>query len=677
MRSIGVVVLIGAALVVLLQPKFAANLDQKTYDLLTSRVARRRPSGQVVIVHIDENSLSQYGRWPWPRDLLGVLIRRILAAGADTVALDMMFPEPDLRGISLRPLLQATVAAADSGSLPTRNPKTADDFLAESLRAGRVIVGYEMEFNAHPSPSSSCFLRPLPLAMVEVEPARDPPFFRASKVVCDVDEIAHAASDTGYLNAATDTDGVFRRIPLLIAYGEYVYPSLSLAAFIAYKRHPTVQLTTSSRGAVALRLNDETVPLDSRSHMLLRFRGPGGTFPRFSAADVLTGRVAAGALRGKIVVVGLSAVGLQDVVPTSADSLFPGFEVHATAIDNLLQNDSFRRPTGALAWELVLMLVVGLASGVLFARVSPVWIAPIAVSLIVAAWSVSAGLVSRMGIYLSPLPVTAVLAGNLACLTLWRVSTEKRRAELQLEATRRFILTALTALTSIRDVETGAHIMRVQRYTEVLGKAVARKRRFRRYLTAKTIALITELAPIHDIGKVGIPDRVLRKPGRLTPEELEIMKSHTVQGLKVIQSANFQSPIQDATAMKLAADIVYTHHERWDGKGYPQGLQGDNIPIAGRLLAVADVYDALVSKRFYKPGMTHEQVVQIIAEGRASHFDPDCVDAFLEIHESMHRIKEQFSDESELPTTSSTDEPPTGEGKSQAPALDARNPQTR
>jgi CHASE2 domain-containing sensor protein len=661
MRSIGVVVLIGAALLVLLQPKFVANLDQKTYDVLTSRVARHRPSGRVVIVHIDEDSLTQYGRWPWPRDLLGVLIRRILADGADTVALDMMFPEPDLREISLSPSLQAAVAAANSGAIPTHQPRTADDFLAESLRGGRVIVGYEMEFNTQPSSPSSCFLRPLSLAMVETEPERDPPFFRASKVVCDVEEIARAAANTGYLNAATDTDGIFRRIPLLIAYGENVYPNLSLAAFMAYKRNPTVQLTTSARGAVALRLNDEAVPLDSRSHMLLRFRGAGGTFPRFSAADVLTGRVSAGDLRGKIVVVGLSAVGLQDVVPTSSDSLFPGFEVHATAIDNLLQNDSFRRPTGVLAWELSLMLVVGLASGVLFAKVSPVWIAPIAVSLIVADWSVSVELVSRLGIYLSPLPVTAVLGGNLACLTLWRVSTEKRRAEQQLEATRRYVLSALTAMTSIHDVETGAHIMRVQRYTELLSKAVARKPRFHRYLTAKTIALIAELAPIHDIGKVGIPDRVLRKPGRLTPEELEIMKSHTVLGLKVIQSANFQSQIQDAAAMKLAADIVYTHHEHWDGTGYPQRLRGDNIPIAGRLLAVADVYDALVSKRPYKPGMTHEEVVQIITEGCGSHFDPDCVDAFLAIHESMRRIKEQYSDENELPPAPSTDGPPTQE----------------
>src|SRR5262249_21679224 len=150
-------------------------------------------------------------------------------------------------------------------------------------------------------------------------------------------------------------------------------------------------------------------------------------------------------------------------------------------------------------------------------------------------------------------------------------------AERQLESARTFTLTALTSLTTVRDVETGAHVLRVQRYTELLCKALARNPRFNRFLTPKTVALIAELVPIHDIGTVGIPDHVLRKPGRLTPEEFEIMKTHAEQGLKVIQSATFQSHIQDATALKLACEIVYTHHEHWDGTGYPQGLLEENI----------------------------------------------------------------------------------------------------
>ena len=648
MRIVGVGVLVGVVLLILLQPQFVANLDQKTYDVMTRRVDPGRPSGRVVLVPIDENSLAQYGRWPWPRDLLGMLVRRILEAGASTVALDMMFPEPDLRAPTLSPPAKAAAARAASDSMNTLHPKTADDFLAESLATGRVIVGYQLQFRADPARPSSCFLHPFQLAIVDTETTRGQAFFRASSAVCSVQEISRAASGSGFLNGAAESDGVFRRAPLLIAYGENVYPSLGLAAFMADKRNPTARLTTSSRGAVRLRLNDVTIPVDTKSNLLLRFRGVGGTFPYVPAVDVLARRVPAMALDDKIVIVGLSAAGLQDVVTTSADTNFPGVEVHATVIDNLLQNDSFRRPTAALVWELVLMLMVGLASGVLLARVSLTWVAPIAVCLVFAAWVACGLLLSRTGVYFSPLPVTAVLVGNHACLTFWRISAEKRRADRQLESARIFMLTALTAMTTIRDVETGAHVLRVQSYTELLCKAIARHPRFRRFLTSKTIALIVKLAPIHDIGKVAIPDHVLRKPGRLTPEEFEIMKTHTEQGLKVIQTASFQSHIQDATTMKLAGEIVHTHHERWDGTGYPQGLRGDNIPIAGRLLAVADVYDASVSRRVYKEGMKHEEAVQVIADGRGSLFDPDIVEAFLEIHESIRLIKEQCSDEHEF-----------------------------
>ena len=513
-------------------------------------------------------------------------------------------------------------------------------------------MGYHLEFSADHASPNSCFLHPLPLVTVDTESTRGPAFFRALSAVCSVPEISRAAAGSGFLNASLESDGILRRVPLLIAYGEDVYPSLSLAAFMAFKRYPTARLTTSSRGAVELCFNDVTIPLDSRSNLILRFRGGPGTFPRVSAADVLARRVPAMALHGKIVIVGVSAVGLQDVVPTPVDRYLPGSEVHATAIDNLLQDDPIRRSTMVLAVELALMLVLGLASGVLFAWVSPGWIVPVAVSLIFPAWLLSALLLSRAGVYLSPLPVTAVLVGNLGCLTLWRVSTEKRRADRQLETTRKFVLAALSSLTTIRDVETGAHLLRVQRYTEVLCKAIARNPRFHRFLTSKTIALIVQLVQIHDIGKVGIPDHILRKPGLLTPEEFEIMKTHTGQGLRVIQSASVRSQIQDETTLNLACEIVHSHHERWDGTGYPLRLSGDNIPIAARLLAVADVYDALISRRIYKEEMPHDEAVKFITDRRGTLFDPDVVDAFLKIHESMRQIQKECRDQNELPLTS-------------------------
>jgi putative two-component system response regulator len=151
---------------------------------------------------------------------------------------------------------------------------------------------------------------------------------------------------------------------------------------------------------------------------------------------------------------------------------------------------------------------------------------------------------------------------------------------------------------------------------------------------------------LHDIGKVGIPDRILLKPGRFEPHEFEIMKTHCALGRDAIQHAEDQLGLE-VEFLKYAKEIAYGHQEKWDGSGYPEGLSGDDIPISARLMAVADVYDALISRRVYKEGMPHEKAVSIIAEGRGSHFDPDVTDAFLALADQFRGIALRFADSDE------------------------------
>jgi putative two-component system response regulator len=167
--------------------------------------------------------------------------------------------------------------------------------------------------------------------------------------------------------------------------------------------------------------------------------------------------------------------------------------------------------------------------------------------------------------------------------------------------------------------------------------------RFAGYFTDHVIDLLYKSAPLHDIGKVGIPDKILLKPGKLTPEEFEIMKTHTTLGRDAIEHAERQlgTPVE---FLKLAKEIALSHQEKWDGSGYPEGLAGEAIPVAARLMAVADVYDALISRRVYKPPFTHDRAVEMIAEGRGRHFDPDVTDAFLEIREEFRTIALKFAD---------------------------------
>lgn len=218
---------------------------------------------------------------------------------------------------------------------------------------------------------------------------------------------------------------------------------------------------------------------------------------------------------------------------------------------------------------------------------------------------------------------------------------EKRTREIS--AIQYVTILALTSLAETRDSDTGNHIRRTQNYMKVLAKTLQVHSRFATVLSDTMIETLYKLAPLHDIGKVGVPDAILLKPGKLSFNEFEIMKMHTTLGREAIEHAEEQLGME-VDFLTIAKEISSTHHEKWDGSGYPEGLKGDAIPISGRLMAVADVYDALVSRRVYKAGMPHEKAVAIILEGRGSSFDPDVVDAFIQVQEEFRAIALMYVD---------------------------------
>lgn len=220
--------------------------------------------------------------------------------------------------------------------------------------------------------------------------------------------------------------------------------------------------------------------------------------------------------------------------------------------------------------------------------------------------------------------------------------------DLVAERTRELALTqditveAMASLAEYRDPDTGGHIKRTQHYVRRLAEQLKDRPAFHDYLSADTIRLLFQSAPLHDIGKVAVPDSILLKPGRLTSEEFEVMKRHVEYGADAL-SVSKQEP--NATAfLQLAREVILGHHEKWDGSGYPKGLRGDAIPIGGRLMAIADVYDALISRRCYKEPFSHEYALKIIREGAGKHFDPQMAEAALEVAEDFRRIAETYQD---------------------------------
>ncbi|MBP8285464.1 MAG: two-component system response regulator, partial [Rhodoferax sp.] len=223
------------------------------------------------------------------------------------------------------------------------------------------------------------------------------------------------------------------------------------------------------------------------------------------------------------------------------------------------------------------------------------------------------------------------------------LEAEVTRRGRELAAIQDVTILAMASLAETRDNDTGNHIRRTQHYLKILAERLKDHPRFKLFLDERTIDMLFKSAPLHDIGKVGIPDRILLKPGRFEPHEMDIMKTHCALGRDAIQHAEDQLGLE-VEFLKYAKEIAYGHQEKWDGSGYPQGLAGDAIPISARLMAVADVYDALISRRVYKEGMPHAKAVGIIVEGRGSHFDPDIVDAFVLLADQFHAVAQRYAD---------------------------------
>jgi len=223
------------------------------------------------------------------------------------------------------------------------------------------------------------------------------------------------------------------------------------------------------------------------------------------------------------------------------------------------------------------------------------------------------------------------------------LEAEVARRMIENDQTQVVSIRALAHLAEIRDPETGHHILRTQGYVRQLAACLRSNPRFAEKLTDRSIEVLARSAPLHDIGKVGIPDSILLKPGKLTAEEWAIMQTHAKLGSDAIEQAerDIETPLE---FLSVAKEIARWHHEKWDGSGYPDGLAGDAIPVAARLMALADVFDALISVRVYKPALSYAEAREIIAAGRGKHFDPDAVDAFLAGFDDFVAISEAYGD---------------------------------
>ena len=653
---------LGLTLLVALLSVFPTLAVQKSelalYDLMLANRTQAPQSNVPVVVGIDEDSLAAFGQWPWPRYRLALLIEQLQQLGAQVVVLDFLMPEldrtsPEVIEAERQRDQMATPLGAAKPAAPAQYDGNSQR-LAEALGRGPSVLGYYLEFSQATASGRSLQPPTAPPGMVVSRSAHGSGQWpQPQGQIRSLPLLTDAASAEGFTNALQDLDGTLRRIPLLLTSPQgQDAPSLALAAVLLSSAQRNLRLDTSPTGAV-LHWGARPIPLDGAGNLLLDWRSSG---PRYvSALQVLQGSLAPGSLRGNIAVVGSWAKGLGDRHLTPSGKSIYGVSVHATVMDNLLSGSFIARPSWARGAEWLAVVIAGVLCTLLLGRPGFAWSVWVVLLGTVGLYTGARQLLVQAGLHLSPLLPIAALVLISSVLSLLKYGFEARKLLLrtqELSEAQDGIITSFSALSEARDKETGGHILRTRRYVEILAEQLSTTPAYA-YLTASDIELLGKSAPLHDIGKVGIPDSILQKPGKLTAEEYAIMQNHPLIGAQALAKVMARTSTSTSTSashlkkknfLDYACQMVEAHHERWDGKGYPHRLSGPAIPLAGRLMALADVYDALISKRVYKRGFSHDEVRQILIQESGAHFDPDVVTAFLAREADFVRIAEEFAD---------------------------------
>ena len=630
------------------QPGLLDTANNRIYDTLLGSISHAAPSTLPVIVDIDDESLNRFGQWPWPRYRVAWLLETIKDLGARSIALDIIFPEPDRTSLDhLQGEIERDFKVRLNLSNVTGDLKDNDAFLEKTLSKGPFVLGYKFTFGMETSHNSGCRLHPAPVFVIRSKHTTDDQSTRLAPhgAVCNISILSQAVTHSGFVNATTDRDGALRRVPLLMAYNDKTYPSLALAAMLKAFGTEQILLRMNTDGIESVAFDNRVIPLDEEGNLLVRFRGPANTFSHISAAKILAGQVLKKDIEDRIVFIGTSATGLRDIYATPFDPLFPGVEAHAAIVDNIVQGDFVKRSQWMRGVELIIGVIVGILSAVLLAYGRAVWSILVFIISIAGLWSGSSWLLSSRGIFISPFIPLSIFTVNfsfLSALKFWREERQGKKRAQELATVQAVTLETIAMVIETRHTETGGHVKRTQHYVKHLAEYLQKDKKYRALLDDETIELLFLSSPLHDVGKVGVPDSVLKNPGKLKAEEFEVMKQHTVYGKLIFDEA--EAKLGENSFFAIARIIAYTHHEKWDGSGYPQGLKGEAIPLYGRIMAIADIYDALTSQRLYKDAMSHEDAVAYLEERGGTDLDPVVVGAFLKCQNEFRQVAARFAD---------------------------------
>ncbi|MDQ8022028.1 MAG: CHASE2 domain-containing protein [Moraxellaceae bacterium] len=642
MLGAGVLVSLLLGLASLCGGGIASRLDNLFLDAYTRLSAPGQALQRALVIDVDDVSLAAVGQWPWPRYRIAALIDGVAAVQPAAIGLDILFAEPDRTSLKNIQKAYKQDFGLDISVVGANGLHDNDGYLAEVLEKTGAVGARFFYFDhvskaADPRPEFSFSGRTDLLKLHDAQGMLD-----------NTPELASKMKFSGFLNTQADSDGILRRVPLLIQHAGVIYPHLSLATFMRAQGVAAARIEQDRHGPL-IRVGEHAIPVDEKGFALLRLRGTPALYPSIPAVDVLNNGLAPEQVRGKMVFIGSSAAGLNDLHSTIFDAQFPGLRVQAALVDNFATGAFIRQPSWAGAALVAICLLVGLCvSGLFVVLRDPLRLCAGSVAIVSLVLGFSALAFISAGLFLSPAFPVLVAATLFVLFTTARFAMERQRANAwfrKLANAQQVAMVSMAAVAETRDPETGAHIKRTQHYVRAIAETLRDNGRHLDILTPEYIGLLFASAPLHDIGKVGVPDHILLKPGKLTEAEFVEMKKHAEYGRAIIHSA--ADRIEGENFLRIAAEIAYGHHEKWDGTGYPQGLAGEAIPLSARIMTVADVYDALISRRCYKEPFPHAQAMDMMRQQRGRIFDPDVLDTFFSIEERIVTIAATYRDEAD------------------------------
>lgn len=599
--------------------------DYKSYDILSGLTSKKNDSkSSVVVVDIDEKSLESLGQWPWSRVILAQLISQINSAKPSSIGIDIIFPEKDKTSpIAIKEFYKNFFSLdIDIEKLPS-NLIDNDLIFSNVLKDTKVALALFASDDYKKRGSCEIIINGLKVKD-DLIPLRE-----AQNILCNISSFQKSSTNSGFINASVDKDGIFRRICLFMKFKDKTVPTLSLATMMNVD-----ELILDKK---KINILGRSISIGEYSDVMLRFYNKSW-YKKVSAVDILTNKVDKEVFRGKFVLIGTSAVGLHDRFIASNGENIAGIDVHATLIDNILLNDlihelSYSKLFGFVVANVLLLILLYLMFAKRYMLLLVSFLSTCIVFFVISYLFLLNNIYISSAFFFIPFGIGFFVINFIAVIMNY---LEKRIFYKEISKAHSSAIDSMALVVERRDTETGAHIKRTKEYIKLLCEYMVKNDIYKNILTKEFVELVYRASPLHDIGKVGIPDNVLKKPAKLSYEEFEVMKTHAIIGKEILENALVEHSNNKFLAM--AKNIAHYHHEKWDGSGYPEGLKGLEIPLEARMMALADVYDALISRRVYKESLDFEVSEKIIIDGSGKHFDPILVGVFIEIKKKFKDI---------------------------------------